>query len=288
MYRPKLILLVGIPGSGKTTYAKEYARTHDETIHLSSDSIRAELYGDESTQGNPAEVFGLMQKRAVDALNGGKSVLYDATNMTRKDRAGIIAACPRHAQIEAHVVWAPIEVCIERDANRDRTVRRVVIDKMLKRFQAVYYDEGVDRIEIIRPDNFDASEYANTCMDNMKISHDNPHHSLSVYDHCIKASHQIDDIQSDLFYAAMIHDIGKPYVKSFTDSRGNICEIAHYYQHQCISAWLSYGFPFVTPKIAWLVSVHMDPFMNTKYYRKLPNHLTKEVDVLHEADLSGR
>lgn len=287
MYRPKLIVLVGVPGSGKTTYAKEYARTYNKTVHLSSDLIRAELYGDESIQGDPAEVFSIMQKRAVDALHSGKNVLYDATNMTRKDRLGIIAACPRHAQIEAHIVWAPIETCIVRDANRERTVGQEVIDKMLKRFQAPYYDEGFDVIEIIKPDDFYESAYARVHMDHMKIPHDNPHHTLSVYDHCIEASKQVEDGAFDLYYAAMIHDVGKPYVKSFTDSKGNPCDTAHYYQHQCLGAWLSYGFSFANPTIAWLVSTHMDPFMNTKYYRNLPDYLKRDVDILHKADLSA-
>ena len=284
MCRPKLIMLVGIPGSGKTTYAKEYTQIHSNVIHLSSDSVRSELYGDESTQGDPAKVFGLMQKRAVDAIRSGKSVLYDATNMTRKDRAGIIAACPRHAQIEAHVIWAPIETCIERDANRERTVGRIVIDKMLKRFQAPYYDEGFDDINIIRPDNFNESAYVMELMENMKIPHDNPHHTLSVYDHCVEASCVISDASNGLYCAAKIHDVGKPYVKSFTDSKGNPCGTAHYYQHQCVGAYMSYGFPCVTPKIAWLVSTHMDPFMNTKYYNNLPPFLKKDIDLLHEAD----
>ena len=287
MYKPKLIMLVGIPGSGKTTYAKEYARIHDDTIHISSDSIRAELYGDESIQGDPATVFSLMQKRAVEAIKSGKTVLYDATNMTRKDRSGIIDACPRYAQVEAHVVWAPIEICVERDSNRDRTVGRAVIDKMLKRFQAPYYDEGFDDIKIVRPDVFDEHTYAQKCMNDMKIPHDNPHHTLSVYDHCAEARNQIEDTKSDLYYAAMIHDVGKPYVKSFTDSKGNHCETAHYYQHQCVGAYMSYGFPFVTPKIAWLVSEHMAPFMNTKYYRSMHDYLKRDIDILHEADLNA-
>jgi predicted kinase len=89
-----------------------------------------------------------MQKRAVEALNNGRDVIYDATNITRKDREGIIAVCPKFVKIECHIVWAPIETCLERDANRDRTVGKEVIDRMLKRFQAVYYDEGVDEIKV--------------------------------------------------------------------------------------------------------------------------------------------
>ena len=75
MNRPELILLVGIPGSGKTTYSKEYIERSPNTFHLSSDAIRKELYGDENIQGNPGEVFALMQKRAVEALNNGYDVI---------------------------------------------------------------------------------------------------------------------------------------------------------------------------------------------------------------------
>ena len=149
MNRPSLILLCGIPGSGKTTYAKNYIKLNNNTVHLSSDAIRKELYGDENIQGNPGDVFSLMQKRAIEALNNGHDVIYDSTAMTRKDRQGIISVCPKFAKIECHIIWAPIEVCIERDSKRERTVGKEVIDRMLKRFQAPYYDEGIDIINII-------------------------------------------------------------------------------------------------------------------------------------------
>ena len=76
MTRPVLILLCGIPGSGKTTWAKNYISKNPDFVHLSSDAIRAELYGDENIQGNPVEVFTLMQKKAVESLNAGYNVEF--------------------------------------------------------------------------------------------------------------------------------------------------------------------------------------------------------------------
>lgn len=287
MNRPTLIILCGIPGSGKSTYAIGYMINYPEqTIYLSSDAIRKELYGDESIQGNPAEVFALMQKRAFEALNEGYDVLYDATNMTRKDRASIIGICPKFAKIECHVIWAPIETCIERDAARERTVGKEVIDRMLKRFQAPFVDEGIDEIKIFKTANIVPAHYEQKCWEDMKVPHDNPHHQLDIQAHCEEAHKHVAVINNfEMELAAWYHDVGKPYVKSFTDSKGNACEHAHYYQHQCVGAWIAYG--FATPYAAWLISTHMEPFFNSKYYNNLPSFLKKDIDLLHEADLAA-
>lgn len=289
MDRPKLILLCGIPGTGKTHYAKNYIALQNNTVHLNSDKLRKELYGDENIQGNPGEVFALMQKRAIEALNNGQNVIYDSTAMTRKDRQGIISVCPKFAKIECHIIWAPIEVCIERDAERERTVGKEVIDRMLKRFQAPFFDEDIDEIKIVKPDKFNSLRYYHDIMNAMNIPHDNHHHTLDIQQHCKEAFEEIECMTTNraLLTAAWYHDIGKPYVKEFIDSKGNPCDEAHYYQHQCVGAWMSYGFDEVTPKVAWFISVHMDPFMNTKYYNKLPLYLKAEVDLLHKADLAA-
>ena len=285
MTRPTLILLCGIPGSGKTYYAKKYISKHDNTIHLSSDSIRKELYGDESIQGNPMDIFGLMQNRTVDALNDGQSVVYDATNITRKDRAGIISMCPKFVQIECHIIWAPIEECIARDAVRERIVGRVIIDRMLKRFQFPYYDEGIDMIKIVTSEDFDYDKYYDNVIVSMRIPHDNPHHTLDIYNHCQIAAKYATErgFSPSIYVAAKFHDCGKPYVKSFVNSKGETVDTAHYYQHQCISAWIACG---VTSNIdvLWLISTHMDMFGNTKYYNRLPTYLKTAVDKLHECD----
>lgn len=162
---------------------------------------------------------------------------------------------------------------------------------MLKRFQAPYYDEGIDEIKIIwnTEDDFNPSLYLENLISASDIPHDNPHHTLNIKEHCNEAYHYAVNhhFSSYLLMAAKYHDIGKSHVKAFVDSKGNLSEYAHYYQHQCVSAWMYYGIDKHNFFIAWLISTHMDPFLNTKYYNKLPAYLKKQIDLLHEADLNA-
>ena len=288
MTRPVLILLCGIPGSGKTTWAKNYISKNPDFVHLSSDAIRAELYGDENIQGNPVEVFTLMQKKAVESLNAGHNVVYDATSMTRKDRAGIISMCPKFTHIQCNIIWAPIETCIERDTTRERTVGKEVIDRMLKRFQMPYYDEGIDEISIVQPGNFNRYTYLECIINAMKIPHDNPHHQLDIYNHCREAfNYAVEkNFDREIREAASCHDCGKPYVKSFVNTKGELSDVAHYYQHQCVGAWIACGLTFNIHTI-WLISTHMAPFLNEKYYKNLSPYLKTMVDQLHECDVQA-
>ena len=64
MIRPKCIILCGIPGSGKSTYAQSFEELG--WVHLSSDLIRKELYGDESIQVGDSVVIVTTQKKVQD------------------------------------------------------------------------------------------------------------------------------------------------------------------------------------------------------------------------------
>ena len=92
--QPIFTMLVGIPGAGKSTWAKKNINTN--TRYFSSDEIRKELYGDENFQGDPAEVFSVMQRRTVESLKSGFNVIYDATNVSRKNRRGILHSLPKN------------------------------------------------------------------------------------------------------------------------------------------------------------------------------------------------
>ena len=156
--RPKFIMLVGIPGSGKSTYAENLINSTN-SIHLSSDGIRAELYGNEAIQGNPSEVFKIMHERTLEALTNGINVVYDATNIIRKDRASIMSKIPKDVEAECHIMWTPIEICIKRDSERERTVGKEVITRMYSRFQPPCYDECFNIIKIIRSEEYTMRRY---------------------------------------------------------------------------------------------------------------------------------
>jgi hypothetical protein len=64
--------------------------------------------------------------------------------------------------------------------------------------------------------------------------------------------------------------------------------VAHYYGHQGLGAWLSYGFlNCESVTLAWLISTHMAPFVNQKYYNSLDPLYKNWIDALHKADLEA-
>ena len=144
----KLTLLVGLPGSGKSTYAKKYLEK--DNIILSSDVIRGEIFNDENDQSNNALVFSTLYSRAKQILESGKNVVIDATNCSKFDRKRVLDNFSDMPLIRvAIVIKTPIDECEKRDKERNRTVGRQVIDKFNTKFEMPTKDEGFDEIIII-------------------------------------------------------------------------------------------------------------------------------------------
>ena len=87
-FGPNVYIMVGVPGSGKSTVAKELSEQNGAII-LSSDSIRKELYGDENIQGDGRCVFKTLFERANNAISNGFDIIIDATNVDRKSRKSV-------------------------------------------------------------------------------------------------------------------------------------------------------------------------------------------------------
>jgi len=86
--KSKLILPVGISGSGKSTWIK--ANTDSNTVVVSPDEIRRELTGNISDQSKNGQVWALAFDRIAMALNAGKNVILDATNVKSSERKSLM------------------------------------------------------------------------------------------------------------------------------------------------------------------------------------------------------
>ena len=301
MLKPSLFYLIGLPGSGKSTYAKklqkELQNEGENTIHLSSDLIRKELYGDESCQDNPQQVFELMRFRTVENLKKGNNVIYDATNLTRKHRIAFLKSLPKELVCNkiCIIVWAKIETCIARDSLRERKVGMDVIKKMVSRFMTPDFEEGWDGMSVKLTDF--PYKYKVLSSTLLNLPHDNSHHKPdSVLDHIIRVENEVNKLCElekgelrTLKYLAKVHDIGKIYTKTFSNFKGEVTEDAHYYQHQNVGAYMILGLNLSTEPynpttedqclnegqllyLSYLTLLHMEPFF------KNPSKCWKDAD----------
>jgi len=122
--------LIGLPGCGKSTFAAQLAPTINALI-VSTDEIRAKLYGDESIQGNWADVEAEAIKQIALARDSNRPVIYDATNCKKEHRIDMLNKVA-HLNY-SWIAWflnTPIEVCKHRNEGRSRQVPTVVIDAM--------------------------------------------------------------------------------------------------------------------------------------------------------------
>src|SRR5512147_138124 len=112
---PRIVLLVGLPGSGKSTYLERLG-----VRALSSDGVRGLLADDETDQSIHREVFATLRYLLRRRLSLGRPVTYvDATHLTPRERRpyikiGQIFGC----SVEAVFFDVPLEVCRARNSRR--------------------------------------------------------------------------------------------------------------------------------------------------------------------------
>ena len=145
-----LYIAVGLPGSGKSTYAKDFIKGKD-IEYLSSDSLRAVYGKGEDDQTVTPIVFGHIKRKVDEFLKDGKNVLVDATSVNRRERSDYINSAKKYgAKVVALVFKMDRNGLIARNKKRGEEGGRVVpdwvIDKMLNKYEEPSSDEGIDTI----------------------------------------------------------------------------------------------------------------------------------------------
>ena len=298
-------MMCGLVASGKSTRAKKLAKEYNATI-FSSDALREELFNDVNDQEHNQELFVELHRRIKECLKSGKNACYDATNLSYKKRMAFLQELKNIPCEKICVLMAtPYEECLKRNALRERKVPDYIIARMYRQFDPPYWYEGWDYIQVEWYSDTQFKSITDWLSSAEDFNQDNPYHSLTLDRHSEKTLDYVfivasgmDDRSIALRNAAVLHDNGKHFCKTFKNSKGDITEHAHYYNHEHVGSYNSLFYKMLCHPldVAIIIRWHMQPYFwerdnNEKLcskYRKLwGEQLYQDIMLIHKADKSA-
>ncbi len=146
-----LLVLVGVSGSGKSTFARAHFKP---TEIVSSDFCRGLVADDENDQSATPDAFDVLHYIVGTRLRRGLLTVVDATNVQRPARAALIALAKSHdVLVDAIVIDVPESVAIERNRQRpDREFGSAVIARQHRELKASLRritKEGFRRVHVL-------------------------------------------------------------------------------------------------------------------------------------------
>ena len=139
----RLIITVGLPGSGKSTYLAALG-----VNAISSDEIRRLIADDPTDQSMNARIFSVIRYLIRQRIAAGRPVTFvDATHLTRWERKPYRVLAQRYGcTFEALFFDVPLETCLERNRLRERLVPEEAIREMARKLELPAADEGFAKI----------------------------------------------------------------------------------------------------------------------------------------------
>lgn len=134
-----IIFLLGIPGSGKSTWKREFLKKNPKYVAVSRDDFRFMLRDQPTLEPKGEEMITeLVKYSIVSAINKKYNVIIDETNCNRKRLVPFVEYCQKLADVSFQIFDIPVDVAIERDLKRERTVGEAVIKKMYNNYKNLF------------------------------------------------------------------------------------------------------------------------------------------------------
>jgi predicted kinase len=142
-----VVLAIGLPGSGKTTWFRRRGVTP-----LSSDLLRNILFDDVEEQRYQGLVFSTLRSLLRARLIAKMPLNYvDATNLSVHERRQWIKMAKSFGyEVQAVFFDVPLDVCLERNRSRDRMVSEEVMRRMAAKLKPPVFEEGFAKITVVR------------------------------------------------------------------------------------------------------------------------------------------
>ena len=142
-----VVLAIGLPGSGKSSWFKR-----NNITPLSTDMLRSLLFDDATEQRFQDLVFSNLRSMLKARLIARRPMNYvDATNLTPQERHSWIKLAKDFGyEVQAVYFDVPAEVCLERNQKRERKVDEAILRRMADKLKAPTFDEGFTKITVVK------------------------------------------------------------------------------------------------------------------------------------------
>jgi len=136
MKKSKILILVGIPASGKSTWAKEFISENENWVRVNRDDFRMMLKDSQICDNKVESIINDLEFSAIEnSLYRKMNVIVDNTNLRPKYIKSFINKFKYRAEIDFKLFDISINKAIVRNSERDNSVNNEVIIKMYERYK---------------------------------------------------------------------------------------------------------------------------------------------------------
>jgi predicted kinase len=132
----KVLILIGVPASGKSTWSLDFVRKNPDWVRVSRDDFRFMLKGQPVCDPKIEFLINTLQDTVIlDSLAKGLNVVIDNTNLKKKYIEHFAKLVQPYASVEFQVFDISLDEALERDESREKKVGKEVLERMFNQYE---------------------------------------------------------------------------------------------------------------------------------------------------------